>query len=90
MKFKALIALFLLLSGSVFSQINNETPKEKEERMAWWTEARFLVCFIRGDFMPLPARHEWVMSKEQISKTDYEKYVDYFDPDLYNPNEWAN
>ena len=33
--------------------------------------------------------HEWVMSKEQISKTDYEKYVDYFDPDLYDPNEWA-
>jgi hypothetical protein len=41
MKFKVLIPVFLLLSGSVLSQINNETPKEKEERMAWWTEARF-------------------------------------------------
>ena len=41
MKFKVLIVVFLLLSGSLFSQINNETSKEKEERMAWWTEARF-------------------------------------------------
>ena len=70
------------------SQINNETPKEKEDRMAWWTEARFGM-FIHWGLYALPARHEWVMSKEQISKTDYEKYVDYFDPDLYNPNEWA-
>ena len=63
MKFKVLIALFLLLSGSVFSQINNETPKEKEDRMAWWTEARFGM-FIHWGLYALPARHEWVMSKE--------------------------
>ena len=88
MKFKVLIVVFLLLSGSLFSQINNETSKEKEERMAWWTEARFGM-FIHWGLYALPARHEWVMSKEQISRTDYEKYVDYFDPDLYNPNEWA-
>ena len=88
MKFKVLIVVFLLLSGSLFSQINNETSKEKEERMAWWTEARFGM-FIHWGLYALPARHEWVMSKEQISRTDYEKYVDYFVPDLYNPNEWA-
>jgi alpha-L-fucosidase len=56
--------------------------------MQWWSEARFGM-FIHWGLYALPARHEWVMSKEQMSKKEYEKYAAYFNPDLYNPKEWA-
>lgn len=85
-----LLLLVLLTSNMVFSQNTNAfgLPPEKVERMQWWSDARFGM-FIHWGLYALPARHEWVMSKEQISKKDYEKYVEFFNPDLYNPKEWA-
>ena len=85
-----LIVLYLLSATPLFSQNSNDfnLKSDKAEQMQWWTEARFGM-FIHWGLYALPARHEWVMSKEQISKKDYEKYVAYFNPDLYNPKEWA-
>jgi alpha-L-fucosidase len=37
----------------------------------------------------LPARHEWIRHNEKISNADYQKYFERFQPDLYNPHEWA-
>ncbi len=37
----------------------------------------------------MPARHEWIKSRECISEEKYEKYFKYFDPDLYDPKDWA-
>lgn len=84
------IVLFLSSSSLVISQNINDfgLNSENAERMQWWSEARFGM-FIHWGLYALPARHEWVMSNEQISKKDYEKYVEYFEPDLYNPKEWA-
>ena len=65
-----------------------ETPASKQQRMQWWTNARFGM-FIHWGLYALPARHEWVMSNEKISIEDYRKYFNVFDPDLYNPREWA-
>ena len=45
--------------------------------------------FIHWGLYALPARHEWVKSQEKISDADYRKYFDHFDPDLYDPTEWA-
>lgn len=65
-----------------------ETKEQKEKRMAWWTHDRFGM-FIHWGIYALPARHEWVQHREKISNADYQKYFDHFDPDLYNPKEWA-
>lgn len=54
----------------------------------WFTDARFGM-FVHWGVYALPARHEWVMSREQTAPEDYEKYLRYFDPDLYDPREWA-
>ncbi|WP_343319208.1 alpha-L-fucosidase [Arthrobacter sp. TMP15] len=54
----------------------------------WFTEAR-LGMFVHWGLYALPARHEWVMSFEQTSVADYVKYFERFDPDLYDPREWA-
>lgn len=55
---------------------------------AWFTHDRFGM-FVHWGLYALPARHEWVMSREQIPTADYEKYFDYFEADLYDPRAWA-
>jgi alpha-L-fucosidase len=54
----------------------------------WFTEACFGM-FVHWGLYALPARHEWVMNRERRSVTDYQKYFEHFDPDLYDPREWA-
>ena len=85
-----IIVLAALLGQNVYSQkkIWNETEKEKTERMEWWTEARFGM-FIHWGLYAQAARHEWVKKYERIPDEVYEKYFELFNPDLFNPTEWA-
>ncbi|MEC5147094.1 alpha-L-fucosidase [Chitinophaga sp. 212800010-3] len=82
---------FLLFLSQVNAQekkIFNETDAQKEQRLAWWVNDRFGM-FIHWGLYALPARHEWVKSNERITDSAYQKYFDLFNPDLYNPREWA-
>ena len=89
-------SMFLLLCGlglllqltAQEKKIFNETPEQKEQRLAWWKNDRFGM-FIHWGLYALPARHEWVKNREQLTNEDYQKYFDAFNPDLYNPREWA-
>ncbi|WP_026542675.1 alpha-L-fucosidase [Paenarthrobacter nicotinovorans] len=54
----------------------------------WFEEARFGM-FVHWGIYALPARHEWVMNKEETTVEEYAKYFRRFDPDLYDPREWA-
>jgi len=54
----------------------------------WFTESRFGM-FVHWGLYALPARHEWVMNRERIPAEEYEKYFQHFNPDLYDPREWA-
>jgi alpha-L-fucosidase len=65
-----------------------ETDAQKKERMAWWVDDRFGM-FIHWGLYAMPARHEWVKKNERMNNEDYQKYFDLFNPDLYNPYEWA-
>ncbi|WP_262455282.1 alpha-L-fucosidase [Arthrobacter sp. A2-55] len=58
------------------------------EHAPWFTEARFGM-FVHWGLYSLAARHEWVMNHERIPAAKYRKYFDHFDPDLYDPREWA-
>ncbi len=85
-----LFSVLLLTSTSIIGQekIWNETEQQKEERMRWWTNDRFGM-FVHWGIYALPARHEWVQTRERIPFEEYKKYFEQFDPDLYNPKEWA-
>lgn len=61
---------------------------EYEKRMAWYTEARFGM-FIHWGLYAIPARGEWIRSTERISKEDYMKYFEEFDPVDFDPKKWA-
>ena len=69
--------------------IFNETEAQREQRMAWWTDARFGM-FIHFGLYAVLGRHEWVRSIEAISKEVYDtKYLPHFNPDLYDAKQWA-
>jgi len=54
----------------------------------WFTHDRFGM-FIHWGLYALPARHEWVMNAEHITDAEYRKYFDRFEPDLFDPADWA-
>lgn len=55
----------------------------------WFTQDRFGM-FIHWGLYSLAARHEWLQSREKASGQKYRsKYFDKFDPDLYDPELWA-
>ncbi len=80
--------LLLLVALGAAAQLPKETAQQKEERMRWWTEARFGM-FIHWGLYAQPARHEWVKKYERMTNEDYRKYFELFNPDLYDPREWA-
>jgi alpha-L-fucosidase len=55
----------------------------------WFVHDRFGL-FIHWGLYALPARHEWVKQREEIPDDVYDaKYFTRFDPDLYDPQQWA-
>jgi len=55
---------------------------------SWYSHARFGL-FIHWGIYAAAARHEWIKQYEEISDENYQPYLDHFDPDLYDPDEWA-
>ena len=55
----------------------------------WFVRDRFGL-FIHWGLYSMPARHEWVRNNEEITNEVYDsKYFKRFDPDLYDPDAWA-
>src|SRR5690606_37529894 len=70
------------------NKIWEESDAQKKERLEWWTDARFGM-FIHWGIYAQAARHEWVKKRERISDEDYQKYFEVFNPDLFDPVDWA-
>lgn len=66
------------------SYVTKKTPGDT----AWFTHDRFGM-FIHWGLYSLPARHEWIKTREKISEEKYDKYFKYFNPDLFDAREWA-
>lgn len=85
-----LVAAVLLCCATASAQkrIGYEAPDQQQKRQAWWVNDRFGM-FIHWGLYSMPARHEWVKNYERLTNEDYQKYFDLFDPDLYDPKQWA-
>jgi len=83
-----LLLTFIGIQAIAQADYKKETPEQKAKRMSWWTDARFGM-FIHWGLYALPARHEWVKNYERMTNEQYQKYFEEFNPDLYNPKEWA-
>jgi len=67
--------------------------KRKSQRPCNSRRAQFMNdrfgMFIHWGIYSLPSRGEWVLSNEELSLDDYRRYLLYFEPDLYDPKDWA-
>lgn len=68
-------------------QTHNTEPRENT--LCWYQGAR-AGLFIHWGIYAAAARHEWVQHYENIPPETYrERYFDTFNPDLFEPREWA-
>jgi alpha-L-fucosidase len=87
-----LTAMILLLQGTFAQQLT------KDQRMAWWREARFGM-FIHWGVYSLPAGTwnghqigsigEWIMNRGKIPVADYQRMAKDFNPVNYDPEAWV-
>ena len=54
----------------------------------WFRHDRFGM-FIHFGLYAVPARHEWIKTMEKRTDNDYDRYMNYFNPDLFDAKEWA-
>ncbi len=66
------------------SYVTRKTPGDT----GWFAQDRFGM-FIHWGLYSMPARHEWIKTREKIPEDHYDLYFKHFDPDLYDPKDWA-
>lgn len=66
------------------SYARKETPGNTE----WFVHDRFGM-FIHFGLYAMPARHEWIKKVEDVPEEKYQKYFDYFNPDMFDAKELA-
>ena len=71
------------MSNSMTNWSNNIKKEWK-----WFVHSRFGM-FVHWGLYALSARHEWVKSRECITDEEYQRYFDYFNPDMYDAKAWA-
>ena len=76
--------------GSVASVIDEQSAAhDRFARSAWFRHDRFGM-FIHWGAYAVPARGEWVRSSERIGVDDYQRHIDAFRPDRFDPEAWAD
>jgi len=68
--------------------MSSYNPPKTPGDTQWFTRDRFGM-FIHWGLYAMPARHEWVLSREKIRQEKYDLYFKRFNPDLYEPRDWA-
>jgi alpha-L-fucosidase len=89
------------LKGAEVVTVNpyeNETPAERDARMAWWRKARFGMFIHWGVYsVPagtyegkrIPGIGEWIMYQAKIPVAKYKQFAKRFNPVKYDPDEWV-
>ena len=66
------------------SYVTRKTPGDT----SWFVKDRFGM-FIHFGLYAMPARHEWIKTRERIPEEKYDLYFKHFDPDLFDARQWA-
>ena len=63
-------------------------PKPTKGATDWFAHDRFGM-FIHWGLYALPARHEWVKQREELTDQQYAPYFRHFNPRRFDPERWA-
>ncbi len=100
MKTCASLLFSLLVSLAAFTQPNylNESETEFNQRMKWFTDAKYGMFIHFGLYSQLGGIYEgndegryaeWIQANQQIPKSDYIKLIDTWSPKKYNADKIA-
>lgn len=87
---KKYIFPLLLLFLITYSLSAQETPKEKETRMQWFSDARLGIFIHWGIYAVNGIDESWSFYNGYISYDDYMKQLNGFTAASYKPDEWAS
>ncbi len=101
-RFYTVLALVAMLGMASVSQPTaaEETPQQRDARMAWWRDARFGL-FVHWGLYALPAGQwkglekdqdlfaEWIMYKAKIPVVEYELLAKQFNPVKFDAEQWV-
>jgi len=62
--------------------------EQRTERTRWFLRDRFGM-FIHWGLYAIPARGEWLRNMEKMTVEAYQPYFDEFNPERYDPRQWA-
>ncbi|MBR5586431.1 MAG: alpha-L-fucosidase [Clostridia bacterium] len=68
--------------------MSSYTVKKTDGDLSWFMQDRFGM-FIHFGIYSMMSRHEWVRTRESIPDDVYDAHLNFFDPDLFDPKEWA-
>ena len=95
---KSFAAETLSAADQAYAPYADETPAERDARMAWWRNARFGL-FIHWGSYSVPAGNyhgkevkgigEWIMHNAKIPCAEYQQYAAQFDPTNFNAEAWV-
>jgi alpha-L-fucosidase len=83
--------------GEVPSSLQ-ETKAERDQRMAWWRDARFGMFIHWGVYAvpagtysgkQIPGIGEWIMNRGRIPVAEYREFAKQFNPVKYDPDLWV-
>ncbi|WP_321299395.1 alpha-L-fucosidase [Marinifilum fragile] len=91
-KYLLVILTCLVVYGASAQNFPNKTYQSNYEtimnRTEWWRQARFGM-FIHFGAYAVPASGEWFKSNKKLTTEEYQKYIDDFNPDLFDARKWA-
>jgi alpha-L-fucosidase len=87
-----------LATAGIAQDFTQETPAQRQARMAWWRDARFGM-FIHWGVYSVPAGAyrgdrvagigEWIMSRAHVPVAEYETFTKQFNPTQFDADEWV-
>jgi alpha-L-fucosidase len=86
-------------AGPAGADAHGETPRQRDQRMAWWREGR-VGMFVHWGLFSIPAGQwkgqrvggpgEWVQFAARIPPCEYEPLVQQFNPTAFDAHRWAD
>jgi len=90
--------LAIMLCSALGNCMAQSSVKQKDEKMAWWREARFGLFIHWGLYSVAAGEHqgkpiigigEWIQHFGEIPNSEYSQYLDGFNPVEFDADKWV-